>query len=52
MLELFNKKSGNDQRESYSTIIDYLAVIKANSGRYTIEDAGINSNYSGLCCYL
>ena len=47
MLELFNEKSGNDQRgKLFSNNRDYLAVIKANSGRFTIEDAGVNSNYS------
>jgi outer membrane protein OmpA-like peptidoglycan-associated protein/tetratricopeptide (TPR) repeat protein len=47
MLELFNEKSGNDQRgKLFNNNRDYLAVIKANSGRFTIENAGINSNYS------
>ena len=44
MLELFNKKSGNDKRAKlYSENKNYLEEIKANSGHYTIEDAGINS---------
>ena len=47
MLELFNRKSGNDQRANlFEKNKDYLAIIKANSGRFSIEDAGINSNYS------
>ncbi|MFV8377105.1 OmpA family protein [Flavobacterium sp. LB1P71] len=47
MLELFNKKSGNDQRARlFEKNKDYLAEIKANSGRFNIEDAGINSEFS------
>jgi hypothetical protein len=32
--------------ESFLKDKNYLEDIKANSGRYTIEDAGINSKYS------
>lgn len=47
MLEEFNRKSGNDQRAKlYASNKNYLEQIKANSGRFTIEDAGINSEYS------
>ena len=47
MLEEFNTRSGNDQRAKlYESNKDYLAVIKANSGRFRIENAGINSEYS------
>lgn len=47
MLVLFNQKSGNDLRgKLFSQNRDYLAEIKANSGRYNIEDAGVNSQYS------
>jgi len=47
MLEQFNKKSGNDKRAKlYSKHKNYLEEIKANSGRFNIEDAGINSAYS------
>ncbi|WP_413999997.1 OmpA family protein [Flavobacterium sp. W1B] len=47
MLEQFNKKSGNDQRAKlFIENKNYLKEIKANSGRYTIADAGINSEYS------
>ncbi|WP_366186107.1 OmpA family protein [Flavobacterium ovatum] len=47
VLEEFNAKSGNDQRAKlYASNKDYLEDIKANSGRFNIEDAGINSNYS------
>lgn len=53
MLALFNQKSGNDSRGKLSKS-DYLAEIKANSGRYDVEDAGINSKYSdyGSAIYL
>lgn len=47
MLDAFYKKSGNDQRAKlYANNKNYLETIKANSGRYIIEDAGINSEYS------
>lgn len=47
MLALFNEKSGNDTRAKLAAAQkDYLAVIKKNSGRYTIENAGINSENS------
>ena len=47
MLAQFNQKSGNEQRAKLAAAQkDYLTVIKNNSGRYTIEDAGINSEYS------
>lgn len=53
MLALFNQKSGNDSRGKLIKS-DYLAEIKANSGRYDVEDAGINSKYSdyGSAIYL
>ena len=47
LLELFNKKAGNDSRGIlFMENENYLDAIKANSGRYNIEDAGINSIYS------
>tara|TARA_R110002124_G_scaffold71232_6_gene190939 strand:+ start:8025 stop:10022 length:1998 start_codon:yes stop_codon:yes gene_type:complete len=47
MLDVFNKKSGNDQRAKlYEKNKNYLEEIKANSGRFNIEDAGINSEFS------
>ena len=47
MLEIFHQKSGNDTRgKLYEKNKNYLDQIKANSGRYKIEDAGINSKYS------
>lgn len=45
-LTLFNQKSGNDSRGKLYEDVNYLDAIKANSGRYKIEDAGINSEYS------
>ncbi|MCD0471835.1 OmpA family protein [Flavobacterium sp. JAS] len=55
ILDLFNQKTKNDSRAKlYETNKNYLAEIKANSGRYKIEDAGINSKYSdyGTAFYL
>ncbi len=47
MLAEFNKKSGNDKRaQLYASHKNYLEEIKANSGRFNIEDAGINSEFS------
>ncbi len=47
MLEAFNKKSGSDQRaQLFEKNKNYLEEIKANSGRFNIEDAGINSEFS------
>ena len=47
LLELFNQKSGNDSRgKLFMKNVNYLDAIKANSGRYKIEDSGINSIYS------
>ncbi|MFH7000988.1 OmpA family protein [Flavobacterium bizetiae] len=43
----FNAKYKNDNRgKLYKEDVNYLDEIKANSGRYTIENAGINSKYS------
>ena len=47
MLDLFNQKLKNDNRgKLYKENRNYLDEIKVNSGRYKIEDAGINSKYS------
>jgi outer membrane protein OmpA-like peptidoglycan-associated protein/tetratricopeptide (TPR) repeat protein len=47
MLEKFSQKSGNENRAKlFKKDSNYLEAIKANSGRYNIEDAGINSKYS------
>ena len=47
MLQKFIQKSGNDSRgKLFKKDTNYLEAIKANSGRYQVEDAGINSKYS------
>jgi len=47
MLALFMQKKSNDARAKIlAKNRDYLAEIKKNSGRYKIENAGINSKYS------
>ena len=55
MLDLFNQKAKNDSRgKLYEGDKNYLTRIKAHSGRYKIENAGINSKYSdyGTAFYL
>ena len=47
MLLKFSQKSGNDSRAKlFAQNRNYLDEIKANSGRYKIQDAGINTKYS------
>ncbi|MFN8275174.1 MAG: OmpA family protein [Flavobacteriaceae bacterium] len=47
MMLLFNQKAGEDLRgKIFKDKQYYMDEIKANSGRYKIEDAGINSKYS------
>ncbi|KDN55560.1 OmpA family protein [Flavobacterium seoulense] len=47
VLEQFDKISDNDSRAKlFKENTNYLDEIKANSGRYKIENAGINSQYS------
>ena len=47
MIAAFNKKSGNDDRAKLALAQkDYLTTIMRNSGKYAIEDAGVNSQYS------
>jgi outer membrane protein OmpA-like peptidoglycan-associated protein len=47
MLLKFSEKSGNDSRgKLFNSNRNYLNEIKANSGRYKIQDAGINTKYS------
>ena len=47
MMALFNQKSGNDHRAKLAEAQkNYLEVIKKNSGRYTIANAGVNSPQS------
>ncbi len=55
LMEKFNQLSGDDNRAKlFKKNRNYLAEIKANSGRYNVEDAGINSKYSdyGTAVYL
>lgn len=47
MLKQFYEKNGNDLRAKLAeSQKNYLEVIKANSGRYTLEDAGVNTEKS------
>lgn len=47
MMNAFSDKENVDSRgKKFTEKRNYLQEIKANSGRYTIEDAGINSEYS------
>jgi outer membrane protein OmpA-like peptidoglycan-associated protein len=55
MMAKFNQSSGNDSRvKLFEKNRNYLEEIKENSGRYQIEDAGVNSQYSdyGTAIYL
>lgn len=47
MMNAFTAKTQEDLRgKNYTDEKNYLEVIKANSGRYEIGDAGVNSQYS------
>ena len=47
MMLQFNKVNAEDLRgKIFKSKQDYMDEIKANSGRYDIKDAGINSAYS------
>ncbi|TDO73482.1 WD40 repeat protein [Flavobacterium chryseum] len=47
LMDEFNAKFKDDTRGIlYKENVNYLDQIKANSGRYNIEDAGVNSPYS------
>lgn len=53
LLDEFYSKSKNDTRAKlYKEDVNYLDEIKANSGRYKIEDAGINSKYSDYGSFI
>lgn len=53
ILDEFNAKFKNDSRAKlYRENVNYLDKIKANSGRYTIENAGINSKYSDYGSFI
>ncbi len=47
MMVKFSEKSGNDKRAIlFKNNTNYLDVIRKNSKRFDVEDAGINSKYS------
>ncbi|HEY6142448.1 MAG TPA: OmpA family protein [Flavobacterium sp.] len=47
MMDQFYQKAASDNRANlYEKNKNYLDVIKANSGRYEVEDAGINTKYA------
>ncbi|PVX45398.1 outer membrane protein OmpA-like peptidoglycan-associated protein [Flavobacterium sp. 103] len=47
MLEQFNQKTSNDKRgKLFKDNRNYLDEIKANSGRFQVVDAGVNSVFS------
>ncbi|WP_343694717.1 OmpA family protein [Flavobacterium sp.] len=53
ILSEFNAKYKNDSRAKlYRNNVNYLDKIKANSGRYNIENAGINSKYSDYGTFI
>lgn len=53
LLAEFNTRFKDDNRgKLYKEDVNYLEQIKANSGRYKIEDAGINSKYSDYGSFL
>jgi outer membrane protein OmpA-like peptidoglycan-associated protein/tetratricopeptide (TPR) repeat protein len=47
MLDQFNSKTGSDKRAIlFNENRNYLEEIKANSGRFQVVDAGVNSEFS------
>ncbi|WP_163410158.1 OmpA family protein [Flavobacterium ajazii] len=53
ILDEFNSKKQTDSRAKlYDENVSYLDQIKANSGRYVIENAGINSKYSDYGTFI
>jgi len=47
MMEKFNQVNTSDMRAILSKAqLDYLEAIKNNSGRYTVQNAGLNSEFS------
>ncbi|OXA74925.1 TolB-like translocation protein, partial [Flavobacterium frigidimaris] len=53
LLDEFNSKNKTDNRAKlYEGDKNYLDQIKANSGRYNIENAGINSKYSDYGTFI
>lgn len=53
LLDEFNAKSKNDSRgKLYKNDLNYLDQIKANSGRYKIENLAVNSKYSDFGSFV
>lgn len=53
LMEEFNTKFNQDKRGLlYKENTNYPDLIKANSGRYKIQDAGINSKYSDYSTFV
>lgn len=46
LIIIANKEANDSRAKLFIKNVNYLDAIKANSGRYKIEDAGINSIYS------
>ena len=47
MMAVFNQKNGNDLRAQLANSQkDYLEIIRKNSGRYTVENTGVNTDKS------
>ena len=52
MNKFATKFKSDDRAKLYKENVNYLDQIKANSGRYKIEDAGINSKYSDYSSFV
>lgn len=53
LMKEFNTKFNQDNRGLlYKENVNYQDLIKSNSGRYKIEDAGINSKYSDYSSFV
>ena len=52
MNQFATKFKSDDRAKLYKENVNYLDQIKANSGRYKIEDAGINSKYSDYSSFV
>jgi outer membrane protein OmpA-like peptidoglycan-associated protein len=47
LMETFSQKVADDGRaKNYASNKNYMEVIKKNSGRYNMDDAGVNTQYS------
>lgn len=52
MAEFYTKSQNDSRGKLYNKTSNYLDEIKANSGRYNIEDARINSKYSDYGTFI